>query len=171
MVRGARAHQYAAKAPPNSFIDASQFSTAEKLAAYLSYLLANQTAYLEYFKWKLTLYDRFLIRKFSVRTDDDSNDSNSDQSKLTQSSSSLQLGSSKKDLFDYNQGYQKRIDKMHVPFCAICSMVYNETYMNNPGKNRKWLISDWFAKSTNCWDANESRYLLYKIAQFVGFCF
>ncbi|KXJ18039.1 alpha-(1,3)-fucosyltransferase 6 [Exaiptasia diaphana] len=37
---------------PGSFINAMDFKTVKKLAEYLIYLHKNETAYLEYFKWK-----------------------------------------------------------------------------------------------------------------------
>ena len=39
-------------APSKSYIDATQFESAEKLAKYLLYLDSNITAYAEYFEWK-----------------------------------------------------------------------------------------------------------------------
>ena len=39
-------------APPHSYIDASQFGSAEELARYLLYLDGNTEEYLKYFWWK-----------------------------------------------------------------------------------------------------------------------
>ncbi len=44
--------RYQDLAPPNSFIDVKDFSSAKKLAEYLLYLDKNLTAYLSYFQWK-----------------------------------------------------------------------------------------------------------------------
>lgn len=43
---------YAAMAPPHSYVSALDFPTVSKLAEYLHYLANNDTAYQEYFKWK-----------------------------------------------------------------------------------------------------------------------
>ena len=43
---------YSEISPPNSFIDTKSFATSRDLAHYLKYLLKNQTAYKEYFRWK-----------------------------------------------------------------------------------------------------------------------
>ena len=42
---------YKKVAPPNSFINALDYQNPEDLANYLKYLISNQTAYNEYFKW------------------------------------------------------------------------------------------------------------------------
>ena len=44
---------YAHSAPPGSYIDALAFPTVARLAEYLLYLDANDTAYNEYFRWVL----------------------------------------------------------------------------------------------------------------------
>ncbi|XP_064093761.1 alpha-(1,3)-fucosyltransferase C-like [Macrobrachium nipponense] len=45
---------YSAQAPPHSLINAADFESVEELASYLKYLDRNTTAYMEYFKWKLS---------------------------------------------------------------------------------------------------------------------
>ncbi|CAJ0606884.1 unnamed protein product [Cylicocyclus nassatus] len=46
--------------PPNSFIAVDDFDTVTELAAYLSYLMKNKTAYIQYFQWKLSYRVVFL---------------------------------------------------------------------------------------------------------------
>ena len=43
---------YDAVLPPNSYIFADDFQTNRQLVDYLNYLDGNDTAYLEYFKWR-----------------------------------------------------------------------------------------------------------------------
>ncbi|KAB7495400.1 hypothetical protein Anas_01417 [Armadillidium nasatum] len=50
VVRGSG--DYASIAPPHSYIDVRDFESPEELAKYLTYLDKNDTAYMEYFKWK-----------------------------------------------------------------------------------------------------------------------
>ncbi|VDL78545.1 unnamed protein product [Nippostrongylus brasiliensis] len=38
--------------PPYSFVAVDDFSSPKELAEYMSYLIANKTAYLEYFEWR-----------------------------------------------------------------------------------------------------------------------
>lgn len=40
------------KVPKSGYIDAQDFESPKKLAAYLTYLDSNRTAYNSYFKWK-----------------------------------------------------------------------------------------------------------------------
>ncbi len=65
IVRGAHANDYSAKSMKHSFINADDFESPEKLANYLAYLNDNQTAYLEYFKWKIELFDTMNKRNYS----------------------------------------------------------------------------------------------------------
>ncbi|KAK5981573.1 hypothetical protein GCK32_001696, partial [Trichostrongylus colubriformis] len=46
--------------PPKSFIAADDFKSPKDLAKYLQYLMANKTAYLEYFIWRLDYHVVFL---------------------------------------------------------------------------------------------------------------
>ncbi|KAL7642660.1 UNVERIFIED_CONTAM: hypothetical protein RMT77_007225 [Armadillidium vulgare] len=50
VVRGSA--DYAAIAPPHSYINVEDFETQKDLANYLIYLDKNDTAYMEYFNWK-----------------------------------------------------------------------------------------------------------------------
>jgi hypothetical protein len=161
IVRGAKSSQYENRAPKSSFIDASKFKTPKALANYLLYLDQNDTAYFEYFNWKLDLYDKFESKFLNIKNDEINSINDLNQVSTDKHNSYI---------FNYKDDYQKRIDKIHVPFCAICSLLHNESYLNN-SNNRKWTISDWFNKQTNCWDFNEKRYYLYFIAQIIGFCF
>ncbi|KAJ8043987.1 Alpha-(1,3)-fucosyltransferase 4 [Holothuria leucospilota] len=52
VVIGPRIENYERLAPPGSFIHVDQFSSVESLRDYLKHLDKNDTAYLEYFKWK-----------------------------------------------------------------------------------------------------------------------
>ncbi|KAL7634188.1 UNVERIFIED_CONTAM: hypothetical protein RMT77_015517 [Armadillidium vulgare] len=46
------AGDYSAVSPPHSYINVRKFLNAKSLAEYLLYLDSNDTAYMEYFKWK-----------------------------------------------------------------------------------------------------------------------
>jgi len=52
IVLGAFPEDYAARAPPHSYINVDDFSGPEALAAYLHKLDKNDTLYNEYFAWK-----------------------------------------------------------------------------------------------------------------------
>lgn len=54
IVMGARASEYAAVAPGNSYIHVEEFAGAEELAAYLRRLDEDDNLYNSYFKWKVT---------------------------------------------------------------------------------------------------------------------
>lgn len=56
VVMGARASEYAAVAPHNSYVHVEEFANAEELAAYLRRLDEDDTLYNSYFKWKVCLY-------------------------------------------------------------------------------------------------------------------
>lgn len=51
---GARASEYAAMAPHNSYIHVEEFAGAEELAAYLRRLDEDDNLYNSYFKWKVS---------------------------------------------------------------------------------------------------------------------
>jgi hypothetical protein len=59
IVRGPSTAHYEKISAKNSFINANDFKTAKSLADYLTYLNENNTAYLEYFEWKLDLYKKY----------------------------------------------------------------------------------------------------------------
>ena len=59
VVRGARDEDYKSITKSHSYIYADGFKTAKDLADYLIYLNENNTAYLEYFKWKKNLIKEF----------------------------------------------------------------------------------------------------------------
>jgi hypothetical protein len=153
IVRGAKFDQYKRVSPKNSFIDASKFSNPKELANFLNYLNENRTAYTKYFEWKFDLFDKF---------------GNQTYDKIQ--SYKKPIIKTKDLTYNYEDGYQSRIDKMHTPFCAICSLLHNDTYLNN-SDNRKWIISDWFGRKKNCWDYDEKRNYLFLMAQLIGFCF
>jgi len=54
IVMGARPEDYAALAPPGSYIHVSNFSGPQELAQYLKLLAANPDLYNKYFEWKKT---------------------------------------------------------------------------------------------------------------------
>ncbi|KAG7309197.1 hypothetical protein JYU34_005123 [Plutella xylostella] len=54
IVMGARPSEYAAVAPPNSYIHVEEFASPKELAAYLHRLDQDDTLYNSYFKWKDT---------------------------------------------------------------------------------------------------------------------
>jgi hypothetical protein len=152
-VRGAKFDQYEQLSPKNSFVDASKFKNPKDLADYLNYLNENRTAFSEYFDWKWKLFHKFSNKKYDEITG---------HKRVIKETSDF--------TYNYKDGYQSRIDKMHKPFCAICSLLHNDTYLNN-NNNRKWIISDWFGQKKNCWDYDEKRNYFFLIAQFIGFCF
>lgn len=53
---GARASEYAAAAPHNSYVHVEEFANAEELAAYLKRLDEDDNLYNSYFKWKVRLH-------------------------------------------------------------------------------------------------------------------
>lgn len=50
---GARASEYAAAAPHNSYVHVEEFAGPEELAAYLHRLDNDDNLYNSYFKWKV----------------------------------------------------------------------------------------------------------------------
>ena len=52
IVMGAPPEDYAAVAPPHSFVHVDWFSSPKALADYLHYLNSNHSAYNEYFAWR-----------------------------------------------------------------------------------------------------------------------
>ncbi|RXG57255.1 Galactoside 3(4)-L-fucosyltransferase [Armadillidium vulgare] len=61
---------YSSMAPPHSYINARNFKNALELATYLKYLDSNNTAYMEYFRWKdnYVADERVLARKLGICT-------------------------------------------------------------------------------------------------------
>ena len=55
---------YSQLAPPNSYINVQDFDSTEKLADYLKYLDRNETAYAEYFEWKIYFKVNIFSRVF-----------------------------------------------------------------------------------------------------------
>ena len=53
MVHGPHFLDVAKVAPPNSFIHAEQFAEPADLVFYMDYLWKNDTAYLDYHRWRL----------------------------------------------------------------------------------------------------------------------
>jgi hypothetical protein len=143
VVRGATEEQFKKVAPPNSYINAYNFKSAKSLADYLNYLNSNDTAYFEYFNWKKDLYK-------TIHSSIESN--NTDTSKF------------KKD----NSVVLSSIERS--PFCILCSLLHNETYMNSKN-NKIWNLSKWFGTKTSCWDEDEERRTAYWFTQFFGYCF
>lgn len=143
IVRGAKDDQYRKVIPFRKFyINADWFESPKALAEYLNYLNNNDTAYLEYFKWKIDLYKKI--------------DLNFQNKKMLRS-----------NLENRYQGEQFIVKE---PFCKLCQYLHNETYLNNHKKNRRWFISKWFGYETNCWHSYSKLFLLEKIAKFFGIC-
>jgi hypothetical protein len=139
VVKGAKRSQYNRLVNnEHMLIQAEDYKSAESLANHLVYLNMNQTAYLDYFKWKLNLYDQF---------------TNSSQNSL-------------------NDRIQQPLIQSDVqaPFCYLCSMLHNKTFINSR-TNPSWKLSEWFSVKESCWDADEQRQLFYRLAQLAGFCF
>ena len=57
IVRGAKRYQYESVANMKSFIFSDDFESPKALAYYLNHLNLNPSLYLEYFKWKIDLYN------------------------------------------------------------------------------------------------------------------
>jgi hypothetical protein len=57
---------------------------------------------------------------------------------------------------------------LREPFCKLCSLLHNETYLNS-NTNRVWKLSEWFSKKSDCWDQPESN-PFDKLLKFIGFC-
>lgn len=51
---GARASEYAATAPHNSYVHVEEFTSPEDLASYLQRLDEDDALYNSYFKWKVS---------------------------------------------------------------------------------------------------------------------
>jgi len=65
IVMGARPEDYAALAPPGSYIDVCSFSGPQELAQHLKVLSADPKLYNKYFEWKKTwsqIDDRYWCR-------------------------------------------------------------------------------------------------------------
>lgn len=143
ITRGATEEQYNKIAPAKSLVNANRFKTPQQLAEYLNYLNRNETAYLEYFEWKLKLYNKF------------------ENVKNNKISNSIELNKYK--------SLNVLSKQNRSPFCKICQALHNETYMNSD-HNPVWKLSKWFGKSS-CWDHDENRKLFYWATQLLGFCF
>lgn len=143
VVRGAREEEYKRDTKyENFYINSFNFKTPKELADYLNYLNKNNTAYLQYFKWKLDLY-KAIERNIEINE--------------------------KKRIFRTNWNVSTYFH-LREPFCKLCSLLHNETYLQSK-QNKVWKLSEWFSKQTNCWDSDETRVFLYKIVKFFGFCF
>lgn len=138
IVRGAQESYFQKNTIPHSFINAQNFKSPKELANYLNYLNQNETAYLEYFNWKVELYKRL---------------------KINSNSHNVVV-----DTWNVSTEYHLR-----EPFCKMCSLLHNETYLNS-NTNRVWKLSDWFGKKINCWDEEEPSYFVDKVIKFIGFC-
>jgi hypothetical protein len=112
IVMGPSFEYYKSLAPhQTSFIYAKD---PKSLADLLNYLDRNDTAYLEYFKWKYDLYEK-MRQEF-----------NKDE--------------------EINGSYQS-------PFCDLCDLVHNETFLNQ--KNKKILMSESFNFIKDCYTKEE----------------
>lgn len=87
-----------------NFIHSDSFESPKSLAKYLEYLNKNNTAYLEYFKWK-----RKLIQKFQ------------NQVKLLQMNKTLNF-------------IEKPYSNEQAPFCEICAKLYDKAYLDIQNK-------------------------------------
>lgn len=58
---------------------------------------------------------------------------------------------------------------LREPFCKLCSLLHNETYLSSR-TNRVWKLSEWFSKKSNCWDGEEPSYFFLQLIKFFGFC-
>lgn len=139
IVRGANDYDYEKVAMSHSYISTSKFKKPKDLANYLNYLDSNKTAYLEYLSWKIDYYKELSKNFIENKPVDESNRQVSLNYALSE------------------------------PFCKLCSMLHNKTYMESKN-NRRWTLSKWFGKKSECWDKEEPRYYLDKITRFIGYC-
>jgi len=126
---------------PNSLINAYNYKTPKQLSEYMNYLNQNDTAYLEYFRWKRRLFEKL---EKNVKTTEQIENEND------------------KTIF--------LASKARSPFCYICKQLHNKTYMESEN-NRVWKLSEWFGWKTSCWDEDEERRVPFFITQLLGFCF
>ena len=143
VVRGAKQEQFEKVAPSNSFINAHNYESPKSLANYLNYLNNNNTAYFEYFQWKTQLYKN-----------------------LTQNLKHLKVQNNLENRD--RTAFLNNIE--HSPFCLMCSMLHNKTFMNSES-NKIWKLSEWFSPKSSCWDEDEARRIPFWFMQFLGFCF
>ena len=61
VVRGAKDQQYKRETKHYSYINTLNYESPQSLAYYLNYLDRNETAYLEYFSWKIDLYRKIKL--------------------------------------------------------------------------------------------------------------
>ena len=107
------------------------------------YLNNNNTAYFEYFQWKTQLYKN-----------------------LTQNLKHLKVQNNLENRD--RTAFLNNIE--HSPFCLMCSMLHNKTFMNSES-NKIWKLSEWFSPKSSCWDEDEARRIPFWFMQFLGFCF
>ncbi len=141
ITRGATIEQFNKVAIPNSLINAYNYKTPKQLSEYMNYLNQNDTAYLEYFRWKRRLFEKL---EKNVKTTEQIENEND------------------KTIF--------LASKARSPFCYICKQLHNKTYMESEN-NRVWKLSEWFGWKTSCWDEDEERRVPFFITQLLGFCF
>lgn len=58
---------------------------------------------------------------------------------------------------------------LREPFCKLCSLLHNETYLNSK-TNKVWKLSEWFTKKSDCWDHPEPSLVFDRIIKFIGYC-
>lgn len=141
VVRGAMDHQYNREAKHHSYINAYNYDSPKSLANYLNYLDRNDTAYLEYFNWKIDMYKQ------------------------------IQLNIESKKTFSkaWNVSTEYHLRQPFCTLCSYLHNETYLNNKNND--NRQWKISEWFSAKKNCWDKKESRVFIFKILKFLGFCF
>lgn len=110
IVRGARKKEYMKAINKSMFyINSDDYTNPKDLANYLNFLISNETAYLEYFEWKINIYKE--INKVL------NNQSNKIRSN-----------------WNVSTWYH-----LKEPFCKICSSLHNETYLeSNQNKKWKF---------------------------------
>lgn len=102
VARGARKEEYSRAVGKDKFlINADDFESPKALADYLNYLNSNDSAYLEYFNWKIDFYKNL---------DDVINEKNH----LIRNN------------WNVSTWYHLR-----EPFCKICAQLHNTTYLNS----------------------------------------
>ena len=144
IVKGAKRHQYEQLIMNNSnrsIIFADDFKSPKSLANYLNSLDSNFNDYLKYYEWKFDLFKE-LNSKNIVSLNNNNNNK-------------------------YDEIIQSDVQS---PFCYLCSMLHNETYMNSK-TNKVWKLSEWFSVDKSCWDFMEKRRVIYWFTQLAGYCF
>lgn len=142
VVRGASKQDYSRVIQKDMlYINTDDYKSPRELASYLNYLNTNESAYFEYFNWKINLYKE--INKVIIE---------------------------KNNNVIRNNWNVSTWFHLREPFCKLCAQLHNHSYLNSV-ENKIWKFSEWYSVQNNCWDYEEERVFVYKFIKFFGFCF